>query len=202
MKPLHIVPIMIVLLAFIGGAAAAAPSPMAFIRAMDEKLDPLLEDTDKNKGEILRILNEMLDFKQLCRESLGKHWDTRSKADRKDFCASLKSLIEKNSVKRLKYAKDHKIEYESEEVLGAKASVVTRITPEKPRAPKTEIEYELQKAANSWRVTDMVTDGVSLVSTYCSEFGRIIAEDGWDVLMKRMKDKLAEGEETETVSQP
>jgi len=48
----------------------------------------------------------------------------------------------------------------------------------------------------------MVTDGVSLVNTYRSEFGRIIAEDGWDVLMKRMKDKLAEGAETETVSQP
>jgi phospholipid transport system substrate-binding protein len=202
MRPLHIVPMVIVLLAFVGGAAATTPSPMDFLKAVDEKLDPLLEDTDKNKAEILRILNEMLDYKQLCRASLGKRWDTRSKAERQDFCATLKALTEKNSVKRLRDAKDHKIEYESEEVLGAKASVVTRITPEEPRAPKSEIEYELQKAANSWRVTDMVTDGVSLVNTYRSEFGRIIAEDGWDVLMKRMKDKLAEGEETEAVSQP
>jgi phospholipid transport system substrate-binding protein len=202
MRPLHVVLMVIVLLAFVGGAAATAPSPMDFLKAVDEKLDPLLDDADKNKGEILSILNEMLDYKQLCRESLGKRWDTRSKAERKDFCATLKALTEKNSVKRLKDSKDHKIEYESEEVMGTKASVATRVIPAEPRAPRTEIEYKLQKAEDSWRVTDMVTDGVSMVSTYRSEFGRIIAEDGWDVLMRKMKDKLAEGEETDTASQP
>lgn len=200
MRPLHVVPTVVVLLAFVG--EAAAPSPMDFLKAVDQKLDPLLEDTDKNKGEILRILNEMLDYQQLCRESLGKHWDTRSKSERKDFCVTLKALTEKNSLKRLKDSKDHKIEYQSEEVLGAKASVVTRIIPAEPRAPRTEIEYELEKAENSWRVTDMVTDGVSMVSTYRSEFGRIIADDGWDVLMQRIKDKLAEGQEAEAVSHP
>jgi phospholipid transport system substrate-binding protein len=192
----------IVLLAFVGGAAATTPSAMDFLKAVDKKLDPLLEDTDKNKGEILRILNEMLDYKQLCRESLGERWDTRSNAHRKDFCATLKALTEKNSVKRLKDSKDHKIEYESEEVIGATASVVTHVIPAEPRAPRVEIEYKLQKADGGWRVTDMVTDGVSMVSTYRSEFGRIISEDGWDELMTRMKDKLAEGQETDAVPQP
>jgi phospholipid transport system substrate-binding protein len=202
MKRLHIVPIAVVLLASIGGAAVASPSPMAFLKAMDEKLDPLLENTDKNKAEILKIVNEMLDFDQLCKESLGKHWDTRSNAEQKDFSATLKALIEKNFLNRLKDSKDRKIEYESEEVLGVEASVVTRVSSGDPRAEKTEIEYQLQKTAKSWRVTDMVTNGVSLVSNYHSEFSKIITKDGWDVLMQKMKDKLAEREKTETASQP
>jgi phospholipid transport system substrate-binding protein len=202
MKRLHIVPIIVVLLASIGGAAVAAPSPTAFLKAMDKKLDPLLKNTDKNKGEILRIVNDMLSFDQLCKESLGKHWDTRSKAEQKDYSATLKALIEKNFLNRLKDSKDRKIEYESEEVLGVEASVVTRVSSDDLRAGKTEIEYKLQKTTKSWRVTDMVTEGVSLVSNYRSEFNKIITKDGWDVLMKKMKDKLAEGEETETTSQP
>ena len=194
MKRLNILTITVVLLAsLVGGAAVAAPSPTAFLKAKDKKLDPLLKNTDKNKGKILKIVNNMLNFDQLCKESLGKHWDTRSKAEQKDFTVTLKALIEKNLVNRLKDSKDHKIEYESEEILGSKASVVTLISSgDDPRAEKTEIEYKMQKAAKSWRVTDMVTDGVSLVSNYRSQFNKIITEDGWDVLMQKMKDKLAE----------
>lgn len=202
MKRLHFLPIAIVLLASMGGAALAAPSPMAFLKAIDEKLDPLLENADKNKDKILKIVNDMLDFEQLCKESLGKDWDTRSKAEQRDFSATLKALIEKNFFNRLKDSKDRKIEYKSEEILGEKASVATRVSPVDPRAEKTEIEYKLKRTAKSWCVTDMVTDGVSLVSNYRSEFNKIITKDGWDVLMKKMKDKLAEGEETETTSQP
>lgn len=202
MRCLHVIVIVVVALASIGGAAGASPSPKAFLEAIDEKLDPLLEDMEKNEGEILRIVNEMLDFDQLSKESLGKHWNARSKAEQKDFSATLKALVEKNFLNRLEASKDRKIEYESEEILGAKAAVLTRVSSSDPRVPKTEIEYKLQRTAKSWRVTDMVTDGVSLVGNYHSEFTKIITKDGWDVLMKKMKDKLAEREKTETAAQP
>jgi phospholipid transport system substrate-binding protein len=52
----------------------------------------------------------------------------------------------------------------------------------------------MRKKGKGWRVTDMVTDGVSLVSNYRSQFNKIITEDGWDVLMQKMKDKLVEQE--------
>lgn len=202
MKRPHIILIAVVALASIGRAGASSPSPIAFLEATDEKLDPLLEDMDKNKGEILKIVNQMLDFDQLCKESLGEHWDTRSKAEQKDFSATLKALVEKNFLNRLEESKDRKVEYQSEKILGVEASVETRVSPADPRAARTEIEYKLQKTAKSWRVTDMVTDGVSLVGNYRSEFTKIITKDGWDVLMKKMKDKLAEREKTETASQP
>jgi ABC-type transporter MlaC component len=33
---------------------------------------------------------------------------------------------------------------------------------------------------------------VSLVSNYRSQFNKIITQDGWDAVIKKMKDKLAE----------
>ena len=59
----------------------------------------------------------------------------------------------------------------------------------------------MQRRGKSWRVTDMVTDGISLVSNYRSQFNKIITEDGWDVMMQKMRDKLAE-DDTENDSQP
>ncbi len=193
MKRLQFTTIIIIILISMSGAVVAQARPMAFLKAKDKKLNPLLKDTDKNKGKILKVVNTLLDFDQLCKASLGKHWDERSTADQEDFTQTLKALIEKNLVNRLKDSKDHKITYESEEVLGQKASVITLIASgDDPRAEKTEIEYRLQKKGRNWRVTDMVTDGVSLVSNYRSQFNKIITEDGWDVMMKKMKDKLAE----------
>ena len=137
----------------------------------------------------------MLNFDVLCRESLGKHWDTRTPDQQKEFTETLKALIEKNLVNRLKDSRDHNVVYESQEVTGATASVLALISSgDDPRAEKTEIEYKLRKEGKGWRVTNMVTDGVSLVSNYRSQFNKIITEDGWDVLMQKMKDKLVEQE--------
>jgi phospholipid transport system substrate-binding protein len=193
MKRLQVIAISVFMLVSIGGAAVAQASPIAFLKAKDKKLDPLLKNTDQNRQKIIKVVNTMLDFDVLCQQSLGKHWATRTTSDQKEFTDTLKALIEKNLVNRLKDSKDHKIAYESEAVSGTKASVLTHISSgDDPRAEKTEIEYKMQKKGKGWRVTDMVTDGVSLVSNYRSQFNKIITEDGWDVLMQKMKDKLAE----------
>ncbi|MCP4676918.1 MAG: ABC transporter substrate-binding protein [Deltaproteobacteria bacterium] len=181
------------ILVFICGSAAAQMSPTAFIKAKDKKLAPLLSDTAKNRTKIIGIVNKMLDFPTLCRASLGKYWEERTETERKDFTETLQALIEKNLINRLKDTKDRKISYESESVKENSASVVTLIAVgDDPRAEKTEIKYKLKKKGRGWAVVDMATDGVSLVNNYRSQFNKIITEEGWDILIKKMKDKLAE----------
>jgi phospholipid transport system substrate-binding protein len=166
----------------------------AFVQSMDQKVKPLLANSAQNKDKIIKILNQMLDFPTLCKNSLGKHWEGKTDAQRKEFTDTLKALIEKNVVKRLKDTRTHKIKYQSEE-LGRDntATVVTIVSDgDGPRAQQIEIAYKLQKRGRGWIVTDMVTDGVSLVSNYRSQFNKIITQDGWDAMIKKMKDKLAE----------
>jgi len=178
---------------FLASAAAAAQAgPTAFLKSIDKKLKPLLQDADKNQKKIINIMNSMMDFDALCQDALGKHWDARTKAEQKEFVDTLHAVIEKNMVTRLKDSKDHIITYEKENLSGDTASVVTIVANGTgPRAEKIEIEYKMQKHGKKWLVVDMVTDGVSLVSNYRSQFNKIITKDGWDVLMQKMKDKLA-----------
>jgi phospholipid transport system substrate-binding protein len=172
---------------------AIAGSPTQFLESKHGKLDPLLADTGGNQKKIVRIINQMLDFPTLCKNSLGKHWDERSEAERKEFTETLHALIEKNVINRLSDTRDHTVSYQSEEITGNRASVVTIVSSgEGPRAEQTEIMYKLRKNGNKWIVIDMVTDGVSLVSNYRSQFHKIITQDGWATLMQKMKDKLAE----------
>ena len=191
---LPLVPLTLLLLT-ISNTAAAQASPMAFLQKIDAQLKPLLANAQANEKKIVRIVNRMLDFPTLCKASLGKHWTApeRTEAQRKDFTKTLHALIEKNVVARLKDTKNHVIKYESEEVDGKRGTVVTVVADGTgPRAVQTEIAYKMRKQGAKWVVIDMVTDGVSLTSNYRSQFNKIITQDGWDVMMQKMRDKLAE----------
>ena len=63
----------------------------------------------------------------------------------------------------------------------------------KGRKAETTIDYKLaQKGGDKWAVYDFITDDVSLLRNYRSEFGRIIKRDGFPALLAKMKKKLAE----------
>jgi phospholipid transport system substrate-binding protein len=175
--------------------AEAGETPTAFLKAKDKKLKPLLADTEKNKKKILKTINSMMDFDTLCKDSLGAHWDARTGAEQKDFSDTLRALIEKNLIKRLRSSKDNIITYGAEKIDGDKATVVTTVKAgSDPRAEETEVVYKMRKKGATWIVVDMETDGVSLVQTYRNDFNKNIKNDGWEALMKKMKDKLAEKE--------
>ncbi len=187
-------PALVLFAAVLGAATSArAETPTAFLQAIDQKLKPMLANTAANKDKILKVLNQMLDFPVLCKDALGRHWDGKTDAQRKEFADTLHALIEKNVVKRLRDTRTHKVKYESEELAGDAATVVTTVSNgDGPRAQQIEIAYKLHKVGKTWAVIDMVTDGVSLVQNYRSQFNKIITQDGWDAVIKKMKEKLAE----------
>ena len=46
--------------------------------------------------------------------------------------------------------------------------------------------------SGQWLVYDIITDDVSLEESYYESFTNIIADDGWEGLLQRMRDRLAE----------
>jgi len=187
--------LLVLIALFAATSASAADTPTAFVQSIDQKLKPMLANSAQNKDKILKLVNQLLDFPTLCKDALGRHWEGKTDAQRKEFEETLHALIEKNVVKRLKDTRTHKISYESEELKGETAVVVTTVkSGDGPRATQIEIAYKLHKVGKSWAVIDMVTDGVSLVANYRSQFNKIIAQDGFPAVIQKMKDKLAEKE--------
>jgi phospholipid transport system substrate-binding protein len=177
----------------ISATASANQGPTDYLKSLDRQLKPLLANADQNKDRIFKIIRQMLDFDRLCKDSLGKHWDQRSEAEQKDFSTTLTALIEKNVLKRLKNTTKSEVVYDSESVSANSATVVTIVSDTSGSRPvEIEIAYKLEKKGKKWLVVDMNTDGISLVSNYRSQFNKIIEKDGWDKMIQKMKDKLAE----------
>jgi phospholipid transport system substrate-binding protein len=80
------------------------------------------------------------------------------------------------------------IAYVGEKLTGSEAVVQTTLQVKKDTFP---VEYKLYKpdAKAAWKIYDVVTDGVSLVSTYADQFRQLMAKKGFDGLLQTIKAK-------------
>lgn len=187
--------------------AAAAETPTQTLKRLNDKITRLLSrktkpgtPADKKvREEVKKLVNSLLDYEELARLSLGKHWRERSEKQRAEFVALLRDLIERNYVKQLRGNLGYKLEYGKETVNGDNAEVKTTITVTKNNRPtRIEIDYKLRRQDGRWMVYDVITDDVSIVKNYRSQFNRIIKKESYDALVKKMRRKLEEESDAKT----
>jgi phospholipid transport system substrate-binding protein len=198
----------VALLAALSSSAAvranpsASTGPMATLKQKNGEVDKLLRQRpeagtpaeQKQKDEIRALASTLLDYAELARRSLSQHWEKLTERQRDEFVATLRQLIERNYVKQLRANLDYQVFYKTEQIEGEEATVSTVVKVKtQGKSTDAEIVYKLRHAAADWRVYDVITDEVSLVRNYRTQFNKIITEKSYDELIKKMKSKLAEG---------
>jgi phospholipid transport system substrate-binding protein len=174
-------------------------SPMGMLKRSNEEVRQLLRQekggiaSPEQKQKIKRIVNGFLDYEELGKRSLATHWETLSSAQRGEFVGIFRELIERNYVKQLRTNVDYVIDYKDEEVSDKEAIVHSIIKAErKGRKAETQVDYKLTTKEGKWAVYDVITDDVSLLRNYRSQFGKIIDRDGFPTLLSKMKKRLSE----------
>ena len=143
--------------------------------------------------EIQKIVGSFLDFEELARRALIRHWDGLNAKQRTEFVRTLRDLVERNYVRQLYGQPDYELKLDKEELTGNEATVAGSLRASaKGKNVTMALEYKLVKKQNRWVVFDVVTDELSLLENYRAEFNKVIAKDSFDALLTRMKKKLAE----------
>jgi phospholipid transport system substrate-binding protein len=186
----------------VAAPALAAGGPLATLKQKNGEVDKLLHQKPepgspaekKQKDEIKALASTLLDYGELAKRAMASHWEKLSQPQRDEFVSTLKELIERNYVKQLRTNMDYQVQYKDEEIAGTDATVSTVVKVKtQGKTTDAEIVYKLHKVSEGWRVWDVITDEVSLVRNYKSQFNKIITEKSYDELLKKMKSKLAEG---------
>lgn len=183
--------------------AASGLGPMATLKQKNGEVDKLLRSKadkgspaeQKQKDDIKKMAATLLDYDELAQKSLAAHWDKLTPPQRTEFVSTLRELIERNYVKQLRTNLDYQVQYQNEEINGDQATVTTIVKVKSAgKHTDAEIIYKMKKDAEGWRVWDVITDEVSLVKNYRTQFNKIITEQSYDALIKKMKSKLKDGE--------
>jgi phospholipid transport system substrate-binding protein len=180
-------------------ARAADKSPGEVLKHWNKQVEQLLRrspvkdspEAKKQQEDIKQNAAQLLDYAELAKRSMSQHWDTLKPAQRDEFNATFREMLEKHYVKQLKSNIDYAVQYLDESVTGEEGRVKTVIKiKDKGKTLDAEIEYKMHKVGANWMVWDIVTDEVSLVRNYKTQFHKIISEQGYDKLIEKMKSKL------------
>jgi phospholipid transport system substrate-binding protein len=176
-----------------GAAGAWAGQPTEIAKQVIEKaLEALKEPgpAEARRQKVKRIVDPYFDYQEMAKRSLGPTWGTLSAGQRQEFVQLFAQLLEASySDKIEKYAQHVRIDYTGEILDNEYAEVRTVVLRTNDRIP---LSYRLVNEAGSWKVYDVVIEGVSLVSNYRSQFSRIIHESSYAELVRRLKTKVSE----------
>ena len=160
-------------------------------KVLDVLRDPSLkpESAKKVKKDKLRAISEkMFDFTELSKRSLGKNWSKFNPEQQKEFIELYTSLLEDAYANKIIAYTDEKIVFSKEVTLTEKTvevrSTVLRKNEEIP------IYYRVILKDGSWRVYDVVVEGVSLINNYRSQFKEILVNKPPESLLETLRKKV------------
>jgi phospholipid transport system substrate-binding protein len=185
----------------VGGLAArsaGAGPPSDQLKTQVDRVLKLLDDADLKKESkakdrrvaVRRIANEIFDFGETARRSLGRHWQARTPAEREEFVALFSDLLERSYISRVELYGGEKIQYAGDTIDGEQAKVQTKLLTKS--GSDIPIEYRMHRKGERWLVYDVIIEGVSLVANYRTQFNKIIQTSSYQELVRKMKTKQEE----------
>ncbi|GJL78495.1 MAG: organic solvent tolerance ABC transporter substrate-binding protein [Nitrospinaceae bacterium] len=152
--------------------------------------DENLKDQAKvRRAKVREAIGKRFNFRQMVRRSLAQDWEKRTPKEQEEFQDLFKRLLENSYASKIESYSDEKINYVDEIIKGNYALVKTEIVR---KDSTVAVDYKLIRNNGEWMVYDFVIEGVSLIRNYRSQFTKIIRKESYEVLVKRLSDKIQE----------
>lgn len=188
-------------LALVSAEAWASPAMEQLRSTVDEVISILSNPSLKQPGQqqhrrqlLEQVIYQRFDYGEMAKRSLSGYWQRLSASQRGNFLRIFKELLERSYVSKLEAYTNEKIIYKSERQDDSYAEIRTMFVRRNDQIP---INYRMINKDGKWWVYDVVIEGVSLVSNYRSQFGRIIRHSSYQELVRRMEAKLKEQQSIE-----
>jgi len=188
--------ILLVLTASIFMVSVASATPTEDVKKTVDEVVHIVADKEMKKNDVKRrhalkkAISVIFDYNEMAKRSLGKHWNVRTAAEKKQFAELFATLLENSYAGKIESYNNEKIVYIKDIVDGEYAEVKSKVVT----AARDEftLDYRMFNQNGKWMVYDVIIEGVSLVSNYRSQFNKIITSNGYDKLVKKLQSKSEE----------
>ncbi len=143
---------------------------------------------EAKKAEFRSLLNESFDMSTIGRFSLGNYWRTATPAQQQEYLKLFNEMIIKVYSQRFSDYKGQKFQVNTARKESDKDTVVTSfIVP--ADGPQVQVDWRVRNKNGSYKVVDIVVEGVSMSVTQRSDFASVIQRGGGnvDVLLQHLR---------------
>jgi phospholipid transport system substrate-binding protein len=175
-------------------AQKTADAIRTMLEQRDRDIKTLVGTDDKLSADVKEKLrdeiNDVIDFRAMGREALGRQWDRLSEEQQEDFVDKFSQVVRAQSLANLDVYRA-KVTYDEITVGDSTAHVVTTTTY---KDTPTKVEYDLRYNGTDWVATDIILNEVSTVGGYSRSFQSLIRKKGFDELMTKLNERIEEAE--------
>ena len=143
--------------------------------------------TTERRTAVRKVANDIFDFQETAKRSLGRHWQARTPAEREEFTRLFADLLEHAYISKIDRYSGENVNYVGESMEGEQATVRTKILTK--QGAQVPVDYRMLRQGDRWRVYDVIIEGVSLTANYRTQFNKIIQTSSFDDLLAKLKAK-------------
>ncbi len=144
---------------------------------------------DEQVAQIGEVIDTIFDFKELSRRTLGREWKKMKAEQQKEFVQLFRELLQGVYADRLLAYSDQKIIFDKETML-KKGRAEVQSYLQTSDGKKIPLFYRLTDKSGSWKVYDVIIEGVSMVKNYRTQFRQILAKDSHEKLLEILRNKV------------
>ena len=202
----RVVAILILLFAFVSARGAWGGPPSDQLRAGIDRVFKILGDPEldgdkklnQRRTAIVIAANEIFDFGEMAKRSLGQYWAQRTSTERGEFVRLFTELVQRSYISKVDQHGAHKMTVQGERIDGEYAVVRTTLPLSSGR--EMPIDYRMRSTDDRWQVYDLSVDGVSLVANYRAQFNKILRTSSYEALIAKIKSRQTELAASSTAS--
>lgn len=180
-------------------ARAEAVAPDVLVKnTAEDVLAIVKQDKDIQSGNQKKLLELVdakvlphFDFERMTRLAVGKSWRTATPEQKQALVTEFRNMLVRTYTAAFTRYRDQSVEVKPFKMQAGDDEVTVKTMIVKQGAPLIEVNYEMEKRPEGWKVFDMSVEGASLVATYRGTFATQIQQGGIDGLIKTLTDKNA-----------
>ena len=178
---------------FIGIAEASAQDTAAVESMLRENVDAALtilrrpdQDLGEKKQAIVEIVEPLFDFPLMAKLVLGKkHWSRLSPDERQRFETLFVERLKSSYIDKIDLYRDEQVVWRPAISEGANKVRIPSVIISKNEEITTV--YKLYRNADQWRIYDVEVQGVSIVTSFRSQFDQILTSGTKDDLFRELE---------------
>ena len=145
----------------------------------------------ERNAEIREIVREMFDFDEISKRALSRHWQALQSDEQAEFVPLFRDLLERAYLTQVESVGGEQIVFLGESIdAGGSATVRSKVVTR--HGSEIPLDYRMHVLDGTWRIYDVIVQGVSFIASYRTQFDRVIRAESYNALRERLQKKATE----------
>ncbi len=149
------------------------------------------ERIKNEEGYVNQVIDDLvlpvMDLQSMGKLILGKHWKTASDEQRSQFIEQFKAMLIRTYAKSIADYGHAKVKVLPNQVEQKKKRHRVKSELDLGSGTPLQVDYVFRRKDDTWKVFDLVVDGLSLIKNFRTSFSQEISETSLDALIERLK---------------